>query len=117
MFFPLILLACIAIIHINQILHSLTTISLLLSSIGPRGSAICVYPADRMAANENGIFDVFLGDVAISNPTGPNDERQNTFTECAPQGRDMNGEAEDVQIIKDISQLGNNPLVILDGVQ
>ena len=48
---------------------------------------------------------------------GGNSERQNTFVECAPQGRNQDNEAEDIQIIKDISQLGDNPLLILNGVQ
>ncbi len=49
--------------------------------------------------------------------TDGNPERQNTLLECAPQGHNVTGEAEDVQIVKDIQQLGTNPLLALDGFQ
>ena len=48
---------------------------------------------------------------------GGNSERQNTLVECVPQGRNATGDADDIQIVKDIQQLGDNPLLILDGFQ
>ncbi len=48
---------------------------------------------------------------------GGNTERQNTLVECFPQGRNVSGDAEDILLVKDIEQLGDDPLIVLDGLQ
>lgn len=59
----------------------------------------------------SGIFDVFRYDLVV--PTGG--EEENTYLECSPSGR---SEMEDqwVQTSRDVSQIGQDPLLILNGL-
>ena len=68
-----------------------------------------------MSDFNQGIFDIFQEDVAISG--SPQLERQNNFVECAPSGRNNSNEAKDIRIVQDVRQIGENPLFLLDGFQ
>ena len=68
-----------------------------------------------MSEFNQGIFDIFQEDVAISSEA--QGERQNNFVECAPSGRNNSNEARDIRIVQDVRQIGENPLLILDGFQ
>ncbi|XP_064387039.1 semaphorin-4B-like isoform X4 [Halichondria panicea] len=85
--------------------------------IGPEGSAVCVYPAensretDAMASFNQGIFDIFREDLLTTDGV----EKQNVYVECDPAGR-IEAASLYVDIIHNIEQMGNNPLLFLEGI-
>ena len=85
-------------------------------SIGPVGTAICVYKAyngvERGESGFNrGIFDIFRED--LQNELGG--EVESSFVECRPGGR-SEADSELIQVVQDVSQIGENPLLVLDGL-
>ena len=80
------------------------------------GTAICVYRADNgfesgQTRFNRGIFDIFRED--IQNTLGG--EVESTFVECQPGGRSI-ADSQLVQIVQDVSQIGENPLLVLNGL-
>ena len=58
-----------------------------------------------------GIFDIFRED--LQNSEGG--EVENRFVECSSSGRTVM-ESELVQVVQDVSQIGESPLLVLDGI-
>lgn len=88
----------------------------LLCSIGPVGTAICVYKAyngnERGESGFNrGIFDIFREDLQGT----MGQEVESSFVECRPGGRTI-ADSELIQVVQDVSQIGENPLLVLDGI-
>ena len=86
------------------------------SSIGPIGTAICAYRADNSvergdAGFNRGIFDIFREDLQDAQ----GNEFESTFVECSPQGR-TSQDSQLIQVIQDVSQIGENPFLVLDGL-
>lgn len=84
--------------------------------IGPVGTAICVYRADNSIETgesgfNRGIFDIFREDLQDT----AGQEVESTFVECRPAGR-TNANSELIQVVQDVSQIGENPLLVLDGL-
>jgi hypothetical protein len=89
---------------------------LILCSIGPVGTAICVYEAyngiERSEQGFNrGIFDIFREDLQDQQGM----EVESTFVQCNPGGRTL-AESELIQVVQDVSQIGENPVLVLDGL-
>ena len=60
-----------------------------------------------------GIFDVFRDDLKIPS-TG--DEEENNYLLCAEEGRTVSS-SQAIQAVQDVRQIGDNPLLVLDGFQ
>ena len=58
-----------------------------------------------------GIFDIFRED--LQNVQG--NEVESSFVECRPGGRSL-ADSELIQVVQDVSQIGENPLLVLDGL-
>ena len=58
-----------------------------------------------------GIFDIFRED--IQNSMGG--EVESRFVECQPGGRTI-ADSDLIQVVQDVSQIGENPLLVLDGL-
>lgn len=85
-------------------------------SIGPVGTAICVYRAYNgkevgESGFNRGLFDIFRED--LQNAQGG--EVESTYVECEPGGR-TESNSELIQVVQDVSQIGENPLLVLDGL-
>ena len=85
-------------------------------SIGPIGTAICAYRADNSVERgetgfNRGIFDIFREDLQDAQ----GNEFESTFVECNPLGRSSD-DSQLIQVIQDVSQIGENPFLVLDGL-
>ena len=87
-------------------------------SIGPTGTAICVYSADNSNDPNNhaggfnrGVFDIFRENVQVTGSTGSSME--NSYVECRAGGRSAT-DSQFVEVVQDIAQIGQNPLLILN---
>ena len=58
-----------------------------------------------------GIFDIFRED--LQNAQGM--EVESSFVECQPEGR-SEANSELIQVVQDVSQIGENPLLVLDAL-
>ena len=63
------------------------------------------------AGFNRGVFDIFREDLI--HPDGT--EMENLFVECDPAGR-SDSDAQLVQAVQVVTQIGENPLLILDGI-
>ena len=80
------------------------------------GTAICVYRADNSNQRggtgfNRGIFDIFREDLQDDN----GGEVESRFVECDPAGR-SSADSQLIQVVQDVSQIGENPLLVLDGI-
>ena len=84
------------------------------SSIGPSGSALCVYNADRNM--DRGVYEIFTSDlIDYSMPDSPR-ETENRYTLCGLRRPD-NVAQNQVEQLQSISQLGEDPLFVMDGIK
>ena len=58
-----------------------------------------------------GVFDIFREDLQDAQGR----ERESMFVECRPEGRSL-ADSELIQVVQDVSQIGENPLLVLDGL-
>ena len=58
-----------------------------------------------------GIFDIFREDLQDAQ----GNEFESTFVECSAEGRSSDN-SQLIQVIQDVSQIGENPLLVLDGL-
>lgn len=58
-----------------------------------------------------GIFDIFREDLQGT----MGQEVESSFVECRPGGRTI-ADSELIQVVQDVSQIGENPLLVLDGI-
>lgn len=63
------------------------------------------------SGHNRGIFDIFRED--LQDPQGI--EVESSFAECQPEGRTVT-DSELIEVVQDVSQIGENPLLILDGL-
>ena len=90
-------------------------------SIGPSGTAICVYHADNSGSADmsngfnRGLFDIFRENVVNTDDSNMV-EREPRLVECDPGGRDSD-EAQFVNVAQNMGQIGEDPLVIFEGFQ
>ena len=64
-----------------------------------------------------GLFDTFLENVY--NRDMAQEEEENIFPGCNGQGRPAEGNrvtAEDIELARTMEQIGENPLVVFDGI-
>lgn len=104
--------------------------------IGPRGTAICVYRADDTGGLNRGIFEVFREDLVTIRSDGTTDETENNYVrvcwfcfciflssygflcytmQCSSSGRPLSA-SNDVLSVQEVIQIGEDPILVLDGV-
>ena len=85
-----------------------------LSSVGPIGTAVCVYGASPGV--EGGIYEVFAQDV-LDYTQDPPVVIVNDFFKCDASNPRSDTEARlQVESEADVSQIGENPILVLDSV-
>ena len=92
--------------------HDITSY-VFVSSIGPTGSAICVYGAS--IGDRDGIYAEFTGDV-LDFTSGIPTPAQNEFSTCRKQRSDATARYR-IQTSSIITQIETNPLLVLDKIR
>lgn len=86
------------------------------SSIGPSGSAVCIYGAS--IGMDNGIYEVYAQDTLDHNDfNGQNNPiaKENNFFKCDAQNPRSDEEARyRVESDANVAQLGESPILVLD---
>ena len=92
--------------------HDITSY-VFVSSIGPTGSAICVYGAS--IGDADGIYEVFTEDVLDFSNASPSPV-QNEFATCRNQRSDATARYY-IGTSSIIGQIESNPLLVLDKIR
>lgn len=88
-------------------------VNCLYNSVGPIGTAVCVYRAD--IGDTRGILEVFSEDVLELDLNTTETEVENFYIDC-DKTRPDNAALNQLESVQTTLQVGEDPLLVLDGV-